>query len=109
MSIKSGDRISSNGGETSVGFPEDQDDRLFSVAYHQHREVMGKIQELVNAVHGINAGIVTSFYLLLVSYFFYIERIQDYVWIFMTLAGMTQFLGEKILKNALKIRRTQDQ
>ena len=80
-------------------------DKVISVSMGQHREVMGKIQELIVAVHGINAGVVTVIYLGLVSYFFYIDKVTDWVWIFMTLAGMTQFLGEKILKNALRLSR----
>ncbi len=82
-------------------------DKVISVSMGQHREVMGKIQELIVAVHGINAGVVTVIYLGLVSYFFYIDKVTDWVWIFMTLAGMTQFLGEKILKSALKMSHQQ--
>ena len=78
-------------------------EKVISVSMGQHREVMGKIQELIVAVHGINAGVITVSYLGLVSYFFYIDKITDWVWIFMTLAGMTQFLGEKILKSALSL------
>ena len=83
-------------------------EKVLSVSMGQHREVMGKIQELITAVHGLNAGVVTVIYLGLVSYFFYIDKVTDWVWIFMTLAGMTQFLGEKILKNALRLSRQQD-
>jgi hypothetical protein len=81
-------------------------DRIIEVSNSQHREVMEKMQEIVNALHGITAGFVTVFYLALVSYFFWIGKITEWIWVPMTLAGMTQFLGEKVLNMAfLQSRR----
>jgi hypothetical protein len=68
------------------------------LAIIQHKELCEKLETLNKGVSGIKLVPVTTVYLLVVSYFFYIGRISEYVWVPMVLYPMTTLYGDKFVR-----------
>jgi len=81
-------------------------DEVLELSKDQHREVVAVIEKMETTMRAgfndIKLIPTASLFMLIVSYFFWIDKVPLYVWVPMIVYGMTPFFGDNVIKALLR-------
>lgn len=75
------------------------------LAIRQHMELLEKIAEVNRNLRAIQLAPITIVYLICVSVFFYLGKVNEWVWVGMTLYPLTPIYGDRFLKFLFDMQR----